>query len=154
MDVVKAAIFGAGAYVLLNLALSFTVGGSVSLLYLLPPLLAGIVASAYHAQFGVGGWPRHLLAVMIAPLFVAIYIVVVRYVNAGEISLINAGGGLLTTSVAALAGMGIVMGVRFLLGFRSQTDLDGEDDSGEVGNPARSPRAVVRPHAHPRRGQP
>lgn len=126
MDLVKASVFAAGAFVVTNLALSFIVGPTMPLLYLLPSFLAGVVSSAYHAQFGSGGWVRHLVAVFLAPLVMGIYLGIVGWAQGGGPTVFAFVGSLATAVLAAAAGMGVVMGVRWLMAAR---DVDDEADA-------------------------
>ncbi|MCT1689944.1 hypothetical protein M3B11_03055 [Brevibacterium sp. p3-SID960] len=128
MDLIRAWLFAAGALVVVNLALGFTVGSGIPLLYLLPTFLAGLVASAYHAQLGRGGWGRHLVAVAAAPVAISVYWLVLRYVQHDFFHPLTTLGVLASSAVSALAGMAVVMGVRWLLAERSDR-LDSDSSS-------------------------
>lgn len=67
MDLWRAWLIAAAVFLGLNFVLSITVGYANFYVYALCPLLAGLAASLYHAERGVGGWLRHLFAVLPAP---------------------------------------------------------------------------------------
>lgn len=139
MDLIRAWLFAAGALVVVNLALGFTVGSGMPLLYLLPTFLAGLVASAYHAQLGRGGWGRHLVAVLTAPVAISVYWLVLRYVQDDFFHPLTALGVLASSAVSALAGMAVVMGVRWLLAERA--------DHSDHNSPRRQGRHAAGQHA-------
>ncbi|MGW9825491.1 hypothetical protein ACUXNS_000475 [Brevibacterium pityocampae] len=122
MDLVKTAVFAAGAFVITNLLLGFTVGTGLPYLYLLPSFLAGLVASAYHAHMGEGGWVRHCVAVFLVPVVLGAYWAVVQAFQGAQVPVLTVVGALGTAVAAAALGMGVVMAVRWLLTFRSTSD--------------------------------
>lgn len=67
MDLWRAWLIAASVFLGLNFVLSMTVGYANFYVYALCPLLAGVAASLYHAERGLGGWLRHLFAVLPAP---------------------------------------------------------------------------------------
>ncbi|WP_120002913.1 hypothetical protein [Nesterenkonia muleiensis] len=113
MDLLRTWIISAAVFLGLNFLLSLTVGYGSFFIYALCPLSAGLVASLYHAARGVGGWPRHLLAVMPAPVVVngAWFLLTERPESLGDwgvfsMSIVTAGG------LSAL-GFGIAMLIRW-----------------------------------------
>lgn len=67
MDLLHTWVISAAVFLGLNFLLSLTVGYGSFFIYAICPLLAGLAASLYHAERGVGGWIRHLIAVIPAP---------------------------------------------------------------------------------------
>lgn len=123
MDLMRSWLLAAAVYLSLNYLFVFTIGhrGPVDWLYALCPVVAGIAASAYHAEYGVGGWRRHLGAVVTVPVAFELYTRLVRHFpqDGQEWGSLAAAVGL--AALAAGLGLGIVMLTRLMVtssGFR------------------------------------
>lgn len=74
MDILRAWVFGAAAFLLFDFLLGWTLPfGTFLPLYYVCPFLAGLVAAAVHLWKGEGGWVRHAIAVLGVPVLLAIY---------------------------------------------------------------------------------
>ncbi|GAA4835668.1 hypothetical protein [Garicola koreensis] len=116
MDLLRAWILAAVVYLPLNFVLSVTIGYSLYWLYILCPILAAVAASWYHAERGVGGWARHLLAVLPVPIVLNGYWSLLQQIPStaeqwGDFAMALAQAGIL-----AAVGLGLVMLTRLLLG--------------------------------------
>lgn len=74
MDILRAWVFGAAAFLLFDLLLGWLLPfGSLTQLYFICPFLAGLVAATVHLWKGEGGWVRHTIAVCGVPVLLAVY---------------------------------------------------------------------------------
>lgn len=121
MDLVRAWGISLVIYLGLNFLFGYLIGYAAHYIYLLVPLVAGIGASAFHAEWGVGGWVRHLLAVIPVPSLVMGYGVFSQDGAPGSVAeflaLMSAFG---MGAVLSLLGMGAVMLTRLLLAVRAE----------------------------------
>lgn len=124
VDLIRSWLLAAAVYLGLNYLLVFAVGhrGPVDWLYILCPLVAGIAASAYHAEFGTGGWLRHMVAVFTIPVLFELYARLVRHFpqSAEELGALAVAVGLSVT--AGAFGLGIVMLTRLMVMTRGQRE--------------------------------
>lgn len=111
MDLMRSWLLAAAVYLGLNYLFVFIIGdrGPVDWLYLLCPVVAGIAASAYHAEYGAGGWQRHLWAVLSVPVAFELYARVVRDFPQSGQEWGSAAEAVGFAVVAAGVGLGIVM---------------------------------------------
>lgn len=123
MDILRSWIIAVLVFLGLNFLISVVATAGIGIMYALPPVMAALAACAYHAERGVGGWARHLLAVFPIPILMNSY-GVIRLTGFPTDSqewtmlLIAAGAGALTAAV----GFGIVMLTRLMLSRRSTND--------------------------------
>lgn len=120
MDLLRAWVLSAATYVVLNVTLSLTIGYSLYWLYVLCPVLAGAAASWYHAERGIGGWPRHLLAVLPVPVVLNGYWSLIQEVPALAAQWGDFGMALAQAGFLAGVGGGLVMLTRMMLGARHE----------------------------------
>lgn len=117
MDVIRSWLLAAAVYALLNYLLVVTVGhgGAVDWLHLVCPLMAGIAAGAYHAEFGIGGWGRHFVAVFSIPIAFELYSHMFRQVpqSTAEWGTVVAALGI--AAAATGIGFGVVMITRLMV---------------------------------------
>lgn len=114
MDLLRSWGIAAAILLGLNTVLVFTVGSQYIILSLLPLILSGAGASLYHAEHGVGGWGRHLVAVLGVPTVLNLLLVMLgglpRSVEEWAQLPITAAVG----AFFGAGGMGLVMLVRWL----------------------------------------
>ncbi|MGO1440095.1 MAG: hypothetical protein ACTHVY_08380 [Brevibacterium yomogidense] len=116
MDVLRAWVFGAVAFLALDLLLGWLVpygtGGPV---YFLCPFLAGLVASAVHLWKGEGGWGRHAIAVLGVPVLLALYYALFTPWNTSSGIAMDLAAGMVFVITASLGAACVHLTQRFVL---------------------------------------
>lgn len=116
MDILRSWIIATAVLLGASFVLSLIVTEHFSAVYLMGPFLAGLGASLYHAERGVGWWGRHFLAVLPAPAIVQTYWIVMQdgFPASAQHWLDLVTGLGLTTLIVAL-GLGTLMLARWML---------------------------------------
>lgn len=116
MDILRSWTFGAAAFIALDFILRLILPfGSLMALNLLCPLLAGVVAAAVHLWTGKGGWVRHAIAVLGAPVFLSLYYALFTPWNLSTGILMDIATGAVFVLAAAIGAVIVHLVERFVL---------------------------------------
>lgn len=127
MDLVRSWLISAAVLLGVDFVINVVVGQHLSAPYLLGPFLAGVASTLYHAERGVGGWGRHVLAVLPVPAALQAYRVLMQDgapADGAEGTALFLGLGVTTFFV--VLGFGVVMMTRLLLMTRTAAPADSE----------------------------
>lgn len=123
MDMIRSWVLSAVIFVGLYLLIDLVVTLPADYIYLLCPLLGAIVACAFHAEYGRGGWLRHLFAVIPVPALLTGVLVVLQHgTPTSSTNLAPYGQALGAGAGAAAVGLGIVMLTRLLMTTQEPAD--------------------------------
>lgn len=127
MDLVRSWLISAAVLLGVDFVINLVVGQHLSAPYLLGPFLAGVASTLYHAERGVGGWGRHVLAVLPVPAALQVYSALMQEgVPTGGAEGTAFFLGLGVTTLFVVLGFGVVMMTRLLLMTRTAAPADSE----------------------------
>lgn len=116
MDIIRAWVVGAVVFVVVDFILGLVVPfGSLMFLNFLCPLLAGVAAAAVHLWSGEGGWVRHAIAVLGAPILLSVYYALFTPWNLSKGILMDITTGALFALAAAIGALIVHTVERFVL---------------------------------------
>lgn len=124
MDVIRSWVLSMVLFAILYFLIDLVITSPARYIYLLCPLLGAIAASVFHAEYGRGGWIRHLTAVIPVPaLLTSALVILSRGLPENSMTLGPYGYALGAGAVTAVVGLGVVMLIRLLMTTRESADV-------------------------------